>query len=154
MVNDSELLAMLMQKYPTKDADFIMGEFATYKRLMKEMQSAADCPACDAEQAEAKAEKETKEQSAEPVKKLTRRNLKHKPAGAISKDDIKCCVCGQKFKRLSAAHLKQHGATPELYREICGYKPDQPLMGRDVHKKLMEAVKQAQAARAEKRAAK
>lgn len=45
------------------------------------------------------------------------------PATAIQKSTILCCICGKPFKLITAAHLRQHGVTPEEYRRMCGYPP-------------------------------
>ena len=144
MISDTELLRMLMEKYPNHDAAFIMGEFATYKKMLST--------------AEAEVVPNTEESTPivetppAPVKKLTKRQIKGDPATAITQTNITCCVCGKEFKRLSVAHLASHGTTPEEYRRLCGYEPGTPLMGKIVYNSLMRAVKSAQEARVRKRA--
>ena len=146
MVTDTELLQMLMGKYPTQNADFIMGEFNTYKKLLGE--------SCDTQECAAEMPVAVKEVAAEPapVKRLTKRQIKYNPQEAITQTNITCCVCGKEFKRLSAVHLATHGATPDEYRKLCGYEPNQPLMGKMIYGRLMSAVKSAQEARVRKRA--
>lgn len=144
MISDTELLRMLMEKYPNHDAAFIMGEFATYKKMLSTAEvevvpnTEESTPIVDTPPA--------------PVKKLTKRQIKGDPATAITQTNITCCVCGKEFKRLSVAHLASHGATPEEYRRLCGYEPGTPLMGKIVYNNLMRAVKSAQEARVRKRA--
>lgn len=146
MISDSELLQMLMQKYPSMDAEYVMHEFSLYKKLLNSTDTCADNEQASNEPVDVPA--------VEPVmKKLTKRQIKFNPQEAVSETHITCCVCGQKFKRLSAAHLATHGATPEEYRKICGYEPNQPLMGKEIYSRLMSAVKSAQEARARKRSA-
>ena len=148
MISDTDLLRMLMQKYPTQDAEFIMNEFNVYKKMLGSAESCATAECCTAECAEA-VEAPT---APAPMKKLTKRQIKHNPQEAITQTNIICCVCGKEFKRLSAAHLATHGATPEEYRRLCGYEPNQPLMGKMIYQRLMSAVKSAQDARVRKRA--
>lgn len=149
MIVDSDLLRMLMEKYPTHDPAFIMGEFSTYKKLLAELETTPQECTCAAEPAPAVEESEP---APAPVKKLTKRQIKGDPAAAITQTAITCCVCGKEFKRLSAAHLATHGATPEEYRRLCGYDPSTPLMSKIMYQRLMNAVQKAQSARVRKRA--
>ncbi|MBQ7618171.1 MAG: MucR family transcriptional regulator [Desulfovibrio sp.] len=81
------------------------------------------------------------------IKRLTRRNLIEEPETAITDDSITCCLCGKQMKILSAAHLKCHGTTPELYRKLCGYSEEQKLMSHKRAEQMVEMVKIAQANR-------
>ena len=146
MISDTELLRMLMEKYPSHDAAFIMGEFVTYKKMLSTAEAEV------APNTEESAPVVETPASPAPVKKLTKRQIKGDPATAITQTNITCCVCGKEFKRLSAAHLASHGTTPEEYRRLCGYEPNTPLMGKIVYNSLMKAVKSAQEARVRKRA--
>ncbi len=148
MISDTDLLRMLMQKYPTQDAEFIMNEFNTYKKMLGN----AECCAAAEPAAEPADMIEVSAAAPAPVKRLTKRQIKHNPQEAITQTNITCCVCGKEFKRLSAAHLSLHGTTPEEYRKLCGYEPNQPLMGKMIYQRLMSAVKSAQDARVRKRA--
>lgn len=149
MISDTDLLAMLMQKYPTHEPEFIMSEFVAYKKILDSLEEG---PAAEEDVPAAPEIEESAVVVPAPVKKLTKRQIKFDPTAAISQTSITCCVCGKEFKRLSAAHLAMHGATPEEYRKLCGYEPGTPLMGKMIYDRLMRAVKSAQEARIRKRA--
>jgi len=54
--------------------------------------------------------------------------LVYDPATAITEEHIICCLCGKPYKTLTKLHLRHHNITTEKYREICEYKPKEPLM--------------------------
>ena len=53
---------------------------------------------------------------------------------ALGEETIICLECGQKFKSITAPHLKYHGLTPEEYKERWGYDPDTSLMSKSFYR--------------------
>ena len=146
MIQDSELLEMLMKKYPEGDAAFIMNEFAAYRQKLAALENADTAPAQSAPADEET--KQAKAQTAAPkVQKLTKRQLKYSPEESITMTDIQCCICGQRFKKLNAKHLAKHNTTPEEYTRVCGFEKGTPLMGKMVYEKLVSTAKDALAAK-------
>ena len=62
------------------------------------------------------------------------------PKTAIRERSITCCVCGEKMNLLTAKHLLKHGLTPASYKELCGYKKNQPLACRSLSKMRKEKM--------------
>lgn len=151
MVSDEALLKMIMEKHPDQDAEFIVGQFDIYKKMLLHVGTATvenPMEAVCAEETPAAPVEETKK------KRITKRSLKVKPETAIQDDQILCCVCGNTYKSLTATHLKAHGLTPEEYRKVCGYPADQSLMSRNNLVKVRAAVQEAQKVRKTQKSAK
>jgi predicted transcriptional regulator len=141
MITDTELLHLVMARNADKDPDFVIAEFTAYKKKLAALQLSPQENAAENMQAEPA-----------PVKKPTRRSLKCDPATAIEHMSIRCCLCEKEGRRLSSVHLASHGITPEEYRKLCGYAPDQPLMGSVVYERSLRAMHNAQEARKRKKA--
>jgi predicted transcriptional regulator len=59
----------------------------------------------------------------------TQADFKFNPMQALQGDKATCVLCGKKFDVISKTHLwVSHGITPEEYRNLCGYPPEQNLM--------------------------
>lgn len=150
MISDAPLLKMVMEKHPDQDADFIMEQFALYKKKLMALDATVVEPPVEAapvEEVTAPVEKPKK-------KRITKRSLKIKPENAIQKDAIICCICGKKVSSLTSIHLKTHGLTPDEYRKLCGYPPHQSLMSHENLRKVKHAVENAQKVRKAQKAAK
>ncbi|MDD2967842.1 MAG: MucR family transcriptional regulator [Desulfovibrionaceae bacterium] len=141
MITDTELLHLVMSRNADKDPDFVIAEFTAYKKKLAMLQLSPVDTVAEGVQAEAA-----------PIKKPTKRNLKCDPATAIDHMSIRCCLCEKEGRRLSSVHLASHGITPEEYRKLCGYAPEQPLMGTVVYERSLRAMHNAQEARKRKKA--
>jgi predicted transcriptional regulator len=63
------------------------------------------------------------------------------PRQSISADSIICVICGKEFKTLTHTHLKNHGLTPEGYRQRYNFSSNQPLTARSVSERRKAQAK-------------
>jgi predicted transcriptional regulator len=62
---------------------------------------------------------------------------------SINKYAIKCLVCGQTFKQLSARHLRQHDLDPRTYRQRFGIPRTQALSAKETTAMRRHIVQQS-----------
>lgn len=158
MIKDSELLKLVMERYPEQPFDFILEQFTIFKAGLIEAngklaerdkaEDIAESAKIEVTQ-DAVSETET-DMSPAPKKKYTRRNLVAKPEEAIGKEFVECCLCGRKVQSLTARHLLSHGISMDEYKKLCGYAPDQKLICGNLMEKLQKNVLRAYNSRKKK----
>lgn len=106
MIKDSELLKLIMERYPEQPFDFILEQFTIFKAGLIE----ANGKLAERDKVEAIAESvklETTQDAVSeietdmppaPRKKYTRRNLVAKPEEAIGKEFVECACAVGKFR--------------------------------------------------------
>lgn len=158
MIKDSELLKLIMERYPEQPFDFILEQFTIFKAGLIEtngklaerdkVEAIAESAKLETTQ-DAVSEIETDMPPA-PRKKYTRRNLVAKPEEAIGKEFVECCLCGRKVQSLTARHLSSHGISMDEYKKLCGYAPDQKLICGNLMEKLQKNALRAHNSRKKK----
>lgn len=75
----------------------------------------------------------------------TQADFKFNPMQALQGDKATCVLCGKKFDVISKTHLwVSHGITPEEYRNLCGYPPEQNLMTEGYRKQRADKLKESE----------
>ncbi len=75
----------------------------------------------------------------------THADFKFNPMQALQGDKATCVLCGKKFDVISKTHLwVSHGITPEEYRNLCGYPPEQNLMTEGYRKQRADKLKESE----------
>lgn len=158
MIKDSELLKLIMERYPEQPFDFILEQFTIFKAGLIEangklaerdkIEAIAESVKLETTQ-DAVSEIETDMPPA-PRKKYTRRNLVAKPEEAIGKEFVECCLCGRKVQSLTARHLSSHAISMDEYKKLCGYAPDQKLICGNLMEKLQKNALRAHNSRKKK----
>lgn len=64
------------------------------------------------------------------------------PATAIKERTITCCCCGNQYRLLTRKHLASHGLDYEQYRQLCGYKPDLPLIAKSLQRERRNRMRE------------
>lgn len=150
MISDSELLKLVMDRYPEQPMTFVLEQFAAFKSgLIQANNKLASLGVEEIADSEHATEMPAVEAPA-PKKKYTRRNLVVKPEEAIAEQSVRCCICGKTFQNLTAKHLLTHGITVEEYKKLCGYHSEQKLICSNLLEKLQENVLKAQRSRERK----
>lgn len=158
MIKDSELLKLVMEKYPEQPFDFILEQFTIFKAGLIEANgklTERDKAENIVESAKIEVTQDTVSEAETdmppaPRKKYTRRNLVAKPEEAIGKEFVECCLCGRKVQNLTARHLLSHGISMDEYKKLCGYAPDQKLICGNFMEKLQKNVLRAYNSRKKK----
>lgn len=155
MISDTELLKLVMDRYPEQPLSFLIDQFTVMKAgLIQANNRLAGLEYEGCGETICLGEESTKDESlAEtlmPKKKYTKRNLVVKPEDAISEEGITCCLCGKSFQNLTAKHIESHDLSVEEYKKLCGYPPDQKLISSKLLHKLQSNVLKAQKAREKK----
>lgn len=156
MINDTELLKLVMDRYPEQPLPFLIDQFIVMKagliqannRLAGLEQEAGGDPAYPSE---GLLKEESLAESVAPRKKYTKRNLVVKPEEAISEEEVTCCLCGKSFQNLTTKHIQSHDLSVDEYKKLCGYAPDQKLISSKLLNKLHSNVLKAQQAREKNR---
>lgn len=160
MINDSELLKLIMERYPEQPFNFILKQFIIFKAGLIEAngklaerdkaEDIAESAKIEITQ-DAVSETETDMPQA-PKKKYMKRNLVAKPEEAIGKEFVECCLCGRKVQSLTARHLLSHGISMDMdeYKKLCGYAPDRKLICGNFMEKLQKNVLRAYNSRKKK----
>jgi hypothetical protein len=65
--------------------------------------------------------------------------------GSIGEAAVRCMICGQESRILSAPHLRRHGGTRELYKEHFGIPVRESLMCGEVRAQRQEAMRETRA---------
>ncbi len=159
MIKDSELLKLIMERYPEQPFNFILEQFTIFKAGLIEangklaerdmVEDIAESAKIETTQ-NAVSEPETDMPPAQPKKKYTRRNLVAKPEEAIGKEFVECCLCGRKVQSLTVRHLLSHGISMDEYKKLCGYAPNQKLICGNLMEKLQKNVLRAYNSRKKK----
>lgn len=152
MINDTELLKLVMDRYPEQPLPFLIDQFTVMKagliqannRLAGLEQETGGDPAYPSE---GMPKEESFPESVTPRKRYTKRSLVVKPEEAISEEEITCCICGKSFQNLTTKHIQSHDLSVEEYKKLCGYAPDQKLISSKLLSKLHSNVLKAQQAR-------
>lgn len=156
MINDTELLKLVMDRYPEQPLPFLIDQFTVMKagliqannRLAGlEQETGGD----SAYPSEGLPKEESFPESVAPRKKYTKRNLVVKPEEAISEEEVTCCICGKSFQNLTTKHIQSHDLSVDEYKKLCGYAPDQKLISSKLLNKLHSNVLKAQQAREKNR---
>ena len=156
MITDTELLKLVMERYPEQPSALIIEQFTVLKAgLIQANNKLAVLDMDEAVAEPADIEESVQEPANEPVasaprKKFTRRNLVVHPEEAIGEASVQCCLCGRAFQNLTAKHLLSHGISAEDYKKLCGYAPEQKLICGNLLEKLQENVQKAQCSRKRK----
>jgi predicted transcriptional regulator len=75
----------------------------------------------------------------------TQADFKFNPMQALQGDKATCVLCGKKFDVISKTHLwVSHGITPDQYRNLCGYPPEQNLMTEGYRKQRADKLKESE----------
>ena len=106
MIRDSELLELIMERYPEQPFDFILEQFTVFKAGLIEANgklAERDMVEDIAESAEIETtqgvvSKVETDMPPAPRKKYTRRNLVAKPEEAIGKEFVECACAVGKFR--------------------------------------------------------
>ena len=155
MISDTELLKLVMERYPEQPTAFILEQFTVLKAglIQANNKLAAmdmDEIVCEPVNAEEPLAETEEAPAAAPKKKFTKRSLVIRPEEAIGENLVQCCLCGRTFQNLTAKHLLSHGISVEDYKKLCGYTPEQKLISQNLLIKLQENVQKAQRSREQK----
>ncbi|MBQ9406371.1 MAG: MucR family transcriptional regulator [Desulfovibrio sp.] len=155
-IDENMLFKTIYERHGDKPIEFVMQEVAkakaSYLKAEIDLHNLSNDPT--------PTPNETVETEAIPLpemeltkkKRYTKRSLQGRdPQQAIQDDTIMCCLCGETKTSISSAHLKSvHGITPDEYRKLCGYAPNQQLACKQLQLKRAEAIQKAQAGRGKK----
>ncbi len=148
MIDKTELLRMIMEANPKQSPAFILEQFSAYLKGLTNI--TGECLSSVGSSTE-KVDGVTDENAdnKQPKTSITcgfvRRKLKVKPEGAIQRDKIICCICGQEGQIITERHLAKHnGLTREGYIKLCGYPKNQSLMSENHLLRMKSNVKKAQ----------
>ena len=155
MISDTDLLKLVMDRYPEQPMPFLIDQFTVMKAgLIQANNKLAGLEHDGCGEPLSWGEEAAKEvplsEAAMPKKKYTKRSLLVKPEDAISEEEITCCICGKSFQNLTTKHIESHDLTVEEYKKLCGYAPDQKLISSKLLNKLQSTVLKAQKAREKK----
>ena len=152
MIKDSELLKLIMERYPEQPFNFILEQFTIFKAGLIEANGKLAERDMVEDIAESAKIETTQDAVSEPETDMppAQRNLVAKPEEAIGKEFVGCCLCGRKVQSLTARHLLSHGISMDEYKKLCGYAPDQKLICGNLMEKLQKNVLRAYNSRKKK----
>lgn len=155
MISDTDLLKLVMDRYPEQPMPFLIDQFTVMKAgLIQANNKLATLEQEGCGEAflwgDEAAKDESLSETVAPKKKYTKRSLVVKPEDAISEEEITCCICGKSFQNLTTKHIESHDLSVEEYKKLCGYAPDQKLISSKLLNKLQSNVLKAQKAREKK----